>query len=321
MATLTPRLALRKPAGTDLVNVVTDLDNNYDIIDNAARVTTAQTFVARQDITLTADGPSLGINRAAATMAGGSLVITRDAVAKPQSIALTFGPAASVAIGRAANSDHLEIGYDFGGGYVKKFQLDSGGGFLAVGQDHYLGVNSLGAAGSRLRFSAGADANAYIIAEGSAADVHFRQRIKGAGIFSYENEAGTVRATLDASSCFNAGGTNSKFGTGALGAAGTFMRVGDQGDANAVYLIADGSGANVGLVIRSKGTSEIDFADGTGGTNFLRMGKIAGVPKLGFYGAAPFAQPTVTGSKAANAALASLLAGLQSMGLLIDSST
>jgi hypothetical protein len=33
MATTTTRLALRKPAGTDLVNVSTDLDANYDLID------------------------------------------------------------------------------------------------------------------------------------------------------------------------------------------------------------------------------------------------------------------------------------------------
>jgi hypothetical protein len=33
MASTTTRLALRKPAGTDLVNVATDLDANYDLID------------------------------------------------------------------------------------------------------------------------------------------------------------------------------------------------------------------------------------------------------------------------------------------------
>jgi hypothetical protein len=35
MATTTPKLGLRKPAGSDLVSVLTDLANNFDIIDNA----------------------------------------------------------------------------------------------------------------------------------------------------------------------------------------------------------------------------------------------------------------------------------------------
>lgn len=43
--------------------------------------------------------------------------------------------------------------------------------------------------------------------------------------------------------------------------------------------------------------------------------------KSGFNGTAPIAKPTVTGSKGANAALASLLTALASYGLLVDSST
>ena len=42
---------------------------------------------------------------------------------------------------------------------------------------------------------------------------------------------------------------------------------------------------------------------------------------VGFYGAAPAAKPTVTGSRGANAALADLLTELASLGLLTDSST
>lgn len=41
----------------------------------------------------------------------------------------------------------------------------------------------------------------------------------------------------------------------------------------------------------------------------------------GFYGTTPVTKPTVTGSRAANAALASLLTALASQGLLVDSST
>jgi hypothetical protein len=42
---------------------------------------------------------------------------------------------------------------------------------------------------------------------------------------------------------------------------------------------------------------------------------------VGFYGTAPVAKPTVTGSRAGNAALASLLTALASQGLITDSST
>lgn len=42
---------------------------------------------------------------------------------------------------------------------------------------------------------------------------------------------------------------------------------------------------------------------------------------VGFYNTAPVAKPTVTGSRAGNAALASLLTALASMGLVVDSST
>lgn len=42
---------------------------------------------------------------------------------------------------------------------------------------------------------------------------------------------------------------------------------------------------------------------------------------IGFYGAAPAAKPTVTGSRGANAALASLLTALATLGLITDSSS
>lgn len=47
----------------------------------------------------------------------------------------------------------------------------------------------------------------------------------------------------------------------------------------------------------------------------LRVGTAA----LGFYGAAPAAKPTITGSRGANVALADLLAELDTLGLITDS--
>lgn len=46
-----------------------------------------------------------------------------------------------------------------------------------------------------------------------------------------------------------------------------------------------------------------------------------GTGALGFFGTAPVTKPTVTGSKGGNAALASLLTQLATLGILTDSST
>jgi hypothetical protein len=54
-----------------------------------------------------------------------------------------------------------------------------------------------------------------------------------------------------------------------------------------------------------------------GGTNSLRLSGNA----LGFYGTAPSAKPTITGSRGGNAALASLLTSLAGLGLITDSTT
>jgi hypothetical protein len=52
----------------------------------------------------------------------------------------------------------------------------------------------------------------------------------------------------------------------------------------------------------------------------LQLGQLT-TQKIGFYGAAGVAKPAVTGSRAGNAALASLLTQLANLGLLTDSST
>jgi len=43
--------------------------------------------------------------------------------------------------------------------------------------------------------------------------------------------------------------------------------------------------------------------------------------KVGFYGSPPLNRPTCTGSRGGNAAIASVLAALASLGLIIDSTT
>ena len=53
----------------------------------------------------------------------------------------------------------------------------------------------------------------------------------------------------------------------------------------------------------------------------LRAGNVSGGAGIGFLGASPINRPTVNGSRAANAALASLITALANLGLITDSTT
>jgi hypothetical protein len=57
MATQTPRLDLRKPGTGDFINVITDLDNNFDKLDQAATIDIENTFEEPQ---IFLDGVSVG---------------------------------------------------------------------------------------------------------------------------------------------------------------------------------------------------------------------------------------------------------------------
>ena len=113
---------------------------------------------------------------------------------------------------------------------------------------------------------------------------------------------------------------------------------GDVGSDWTLYRFSD-AGANIGAVIsfkRSNGAVTFGGAGqgntiltpgvpntapttisvtGTGGLQFLST------LRLGFFGATPILKPTVTGAKGSNAALASLLTQLASLGIVTDSST
>lgn len=81
---------------------------------------------------------------------------------------------------------------------------------------------------------------------------------------------------------------------------------------------ASGSGGSVGMQpgtgVTANGEAWIKEA---GGTKQVRVNTTG----IGFFNTTPIAKPTVTGSRGANAALASLLTNLASYGLLTDSST
>lgn len=81
-------------------------------------------------------------------------------------------------------------------------------------------------------------------------------------------------------------------------------------------IVARGSDTNLGLNIRPKGTGSgrLQAPDTTRKVEWNNTG-------LGFFGSTPVAKPAVTGSRGGNAALASLLTQLATLGLITDSTT
>jgi hypothetical protein len=71
----------------------------------------------------------------------------------------------------------------------------------------------------------------------------------------------------------------------------------------------------------------VSLAAGSGGPQATILVNGSGVNissnsnPLGFFGVTAVSRPTVTGSRGGNAALASLLTALNSLGLILDSST
>jgi hypothetical protein len=103
---------------------------------------------------------------------------------------------------------------------------------------------------------------------------------------------------------------------------------------NADFTVRSGDGVSFFDVYAQAGASTLGIYDANTGATPFKIG--ASVPsnalvlsstgtaiggRVGFNGTTPPAKPTVTGSRGANAALASLLSALASTGLLTDSST
>lgn len=74
-----------------------------------------------------------------------------------------------------------------------------------------------------------------------------------------------------------------------------------------------------GNILIDVGGTGTGISIGPSGATGIVLGKSGGA--LGFYGTTAASKPTVTGSKASNAALASLLTSLATLGILTDSST
>lgn len=91
-----------------------------------------------------------------------------------------------------------------------------------------------------------------------------------------------------------------------------------QGSATGASLVLTGEGADTDITIAfaPKGAGDGQLRSG-GGTVNVRWNNSG----LGFYGATPVAKPAVSGSRGGNAALASLLTQLATLGLVTDSTT
>lgn len=85
---------------------------------------------------------------------------------------------------------------------------------------------------------------------------------------------------------------------------------------NALTVTASGSDTNIGMQFSTKGTSSGRLINGAGASQY-RWNNTG----IAFYNGTPAAQPTITGSRGGNAALASLLTGLASLSLIVDSTT
>lgn len=76
---------------------------------------------------------------------------------------------------------------------------------------------------------------------------------------------------------------------------------------------------NNGAVVDVKANSVTIRAETAAGNTDIRIEILE--DKIGFFTVAPVVRPTITGSRAGNAALASLLTGLNGLGLVIDNTT
>ncbi|UCV26784.1 hypothetical protein [Ferribacterium limneticum] len=83
-----------------------------------------------------------------------------------------------------------------------------------------------------------------------------------------------------------------------------------------------GTGGSVYVQLGKGATATGEFAVLTANDFMpLNITEVAGEAVIGFFEAAPVAQPTVSGSRGGNAALASLLTALASLGLIVNSTT
>lgn len=145
-----------------------------------------------------------------------------------------------------------------------------------------------------------------------------------------------IAGATDAAAYTDFGSNIRAFGVqGQFGPATNQAVVGSLGTTDA-WLDSQGSNANINLNLRAKGSGiitslsnhsfsgNLTMADAKNiilnATTGTKIGTAAS-QKLAFFNSTPIVQPTVTGSRGANAALASLLTQLATLGLIVDSTS
>jgi len=168
---------------------------------------------------------------------------------------------------------------------------------ISTSRPFYAGVNSSGLVTTELD------------AQGANGTIYLRSPVQTSFGLNVGSASGAAAGDVKGSGLLNMTG------------AGTHILGGDlrlQGSGTARYLRLYNASANNETLIRDGGGSGVaSLQIAPGGTLTLTVE----ASKLGFYGTGAGAKPTVSGSRGANAALASLLTALSGLGLLTDSST
>lgn len=133
MATITPLLLLRKPDSTELVNVITDLNENFDKIDALGSVLGGGAW--------TAYVPAWGATGAAPAIGNGVLLGSYQQVGKTVDVHIKLAPGTTTSYGTGSWNFTLPpgmVGKSGGPRYYPSGALINGGGFfltMALVQD------------------------------------------------------------------------------------------------------------------------------------------------------------------------------------------
>ncbi len=262
-------------------------------------------FGGGQDATLqwdtaeTNDALKLGLKLNSAAQSGNFILVNKDHVSRNTGLGATADPRLAVWSGddpaAGGASEYVSIVHDRTNGIIATgagdLKLNPAGHVVPSGTD----TKDLGSASARFRQG------------------HFGEFLAAGGQVATSGEwRMTTFGSMLARNVANSG------------------NVAMLGHASGDYVIIGGAGANevhlkVGATVVGQWTGgSLTLPDAynlaVGGGTGTKIGT-APTQKLGFFNATPVVQPTVTGSRGGNVALASLLTQLASLGLIVDSTT
>jgi hypothetical protein len=196
----------------------------------------------------------------------------------------------NINLGTTALNGSLQAGYDLGNAIV----MDAAGGDFDVSGTEAISLDA-------------STTSNFTVAGNDAGAVFLNLAVSNSG-------AGSGRMTVTADLVQNTVGdffvdaTN----TITLNSTGGQIEVGSDADAQNI-LIGTGAAARTITLGNVTGATAMVYNTGSGGHAFTG--------DMGFFGGTPASKPTITGSRGANAALASLLTELAGLGILTDSTS